>query len=146
MAVTPVAFHCFWKDLGLAKHNFSSHTIKAFLTNTAPTASTDNEVADLTQISDAGGYTSAGFAVTVTSWDQTSGVAKLVLADTTLTATGAAIGPWRYVVLANTTTSGSPLICYLDKGASVTTGDGDPIILDFDGSNGALQLGTGTIT
>ena len=52
------------KDLVDAKHNFSSHTFKVMLTNTAPTAANAIK-ADITEISAGNGYTAGGNACSV---------------------------------------------------------------------------------
>lgn len=140
---TYTKFQDFVEQLGKAVHNFSSHTFKAALTNSAPSAA-NTQLSDITQISTAGGYTSGaggGFAVTMT-WSETSGTAKLVGADTTFTASGASVGPFRYVVIYNdsATSPVDALICYFDYGSSVTLADTETFTLDFDGTNGLFTL------
>jgi hypothetical protein len=67
-------FNDFVEQLGKSVHNFSSHTFKAVFTNSAPAAA-NTILADITQISASGGYTTGGFAVTH-AWGETSGTAK----------------------------------------------------------------------
>ena len=61
---TLVKFQDFAEQLGKGIHDLSADTIKVFLTNTAPNASTNDELADITQIA----YTniSGGVAPTIT--------------------------------------------------------------------------------
>jgi len=135
-----VKFHQFVKDLGLGVHNFSSHTLKVMLTNTAPSQS--NAVkADITEISAGNGYTAGGIAVTVSSWDQSSGTGKLVLADATWTATGT-MATFRYVVLYNDspTSPADPLIAYWDYGSAVTLLLGETFTWDADPTTGVFTV------
>ena len=141
MPSTLTKFNAFVENLAEGVHNLQSHTIKAMLTNTAPTAANALK-SDITEISAGNGYTAGGATITVTSSAQTSGTYKLVLADATITAAGGSIGPFRYAVLYNDTPTSplKPLIGYLDYGSSITLLDGEPLTLDFDPSAGALTL------
>ena len=132
-----VKFDCFVEDLAEKVHNLGSDQLVVALTNTAPTPATDDELVDITEIS----YTYCSSRnITTSSSSQTSGTYKLVLDDLTLTASGGAVGPFRYVVIYNDTATNDELIGYYDKGESITLQDGEDIDLDFDGSNGVLQL------
>jgi hypothetical protein len=136
-------FNDFTEQLCRAKHDFGSHVFKAVFTNSAPSAS-NTVLADITQIGTGGGYTAGaggGFAVTM-SISETSGVTKVVGTDTTFTASGGSVGPFRYVVLYNDTQT-SPadaLVCYFDYGTSVTLADTETYTLDYDNTNGLFQL------
>jgi hypothetical protein len=134
-------FNQFVEDLAKKIHNLNSDALKVALTNTAPSAS--NAVfADITEITAQNGYTAGGAAATFTSGAQSSGTYKLVLADTTITASGGSFGPFRYVVLYNSTPSSplKPLIGYYDYGAAITITSGNSFTVDFDGANGVLTL------
>lgn len=137
-------FQDFVEQLGKGVHNFSSHTLKAAFTNTAPVA-TNTILADITQISTAGGYTAGaggGVALDGVTWSETSGTAKLVITDEVFTASGASVGPLRYIVLYNdsATSPADALIGWYDYGSSITLADGDSLTIDFDGTNGVLTL------
>lgn len=122
--------------LGKGVHDFSTHTLKVALTNTAPSQS-NTQLSDITQIS----YTNlSSRTLTTTSWSQTSGVAKLVLADLALTASGGSVAAFRYIVIYNDTATNDELIGWYDKGSSITLADGDQLNIDFDGTNGVLQI------
>jgi len=129
-------FQPFVEAVAEKKHNLGSDTLKVALTNTAPTA--DNDVlTDITEID----YTyCSDRALTVSSSSQTSGTYKLVVADKTISASGGAVGPFRYVVIYNDTATNDDLICWFDYGSSITLADGESIVLDFDDSNGLLTI------
>jgi hypothetical protein len=122
--------------LGQKKHNLGSDSLKLALSNTAP-GGTEAVLADLTEIA----YTNLSTrAVTTTSWTQSGGTAKLVCVDNTLTASGGAVAGFRYVWLYNDTATNKELIGYWDRGSTLTLQDGDSVLIDFDGTNGVLQL------
>lgn len=119
-------------------HNLGADTLKVALTNTAP-VNTNTVLANITQIANGNGYTTGGATVTTSSSSQTSGTYKLVLADVVFTATGA-MGPFRYAVLYNSTATNSELIAWWDYGSSFTLASGETFTVDFDATNGVLQL------
>lgn len=125
-------FNQFVEDLAKGVHNLSTGQLKVALTDTAPVAA-NSVYADLTSplaTTNLSGATP--FNVTTTSAEQTSGTLSLVLADLTLTATGA-VGPFRYVVLYNDTPTSpaDPLIGWYDYGSSVTMANTETFLIDF---------------
>lgn len=135
-----VKFNSFVEALAEGAHNLGSNQLKVALTNTAPTAATDDEYADLVSPIAATNLSGATpFNVTTSTSAQTSGTYKLVCADLVLTATGA-VGPFRYVVLYDDTSTGDKLIAYWDRGSSVTMANTDTFTIDFDGAGGVLTL------
>lgn len=134
-------FQAFVEHVAEKVHNLGADTLKVMLTNSAPVA-TNSVKADLTEISAGNGYTAGGNTVTISSSAQTSGTYKLVLADTTFTASGGSIGPFRYAVLYNDTPTSpaDPLIGWYDYGSAVTLASGETLTVDFDGTNGVLTL------
>jgi hypothetical protein len=128
---TYTKFNAFVADRAHKKHNLSSDQLKVFLTNSAPSA-TNGVLADITEIS----YTNLSSRdITTSSSGQTSGTYKLVLADLTLTASGA-VGPFRYVGVYNDTATNKELISFVDHGSEITMTSGDTYVVDFDGTNG----------
>ena len=122
-------FQCFVEDLAEKKHNLSSDALKVAFSNAsnAPSASADVKLADITTIT----ATNLGdVTLTVSSSSQTSGTYKLVVADKTLTATGA-VPAFRYVIIYNDTAANDELICWYDYGTEVTLASGDTFKLDF---------------
>jgi len=117
-------------------HNLGSDTLKVALTNSAP-AATNTVLANITEIA----YTNlSARTLTTSSSSQTSGTYKLVLADLVLTASGGNVAAFRYVVIYNDTASNDELIGWYDYGSSLTLLDGDSLTIDFDATNGFLQL------
>jgi hypothetical protein len=107
-------------------HDFSSDTVKAYLTNATPDSS-DAVKTDVAEISAGNGYTAGGVALTVTSSTQTGGTYSVAV-DTTpivLTASGGSIGPFRYLVSYNDTAASDNLISYYDYGSAITVADGE---------------------
>ena len=128
-------FNPFVEAVAEKVHNLGSDQITVALTNTAPTAS-NAVLADITEIS----YTNLSSRnITTTSSSQTSGTYKLVLADIVLTASGS-VGPFRYVVLYNSTAASGNLIGYYDYGSSISLASGDTFTVDFDATNGVLTI------
>jgi hypothetical protein len=128
-------FNAFVEALAEKVHNLGSDQLTVALTNTLPTAS-NSVLADISQIS----YTNLSSRnITTTSSSQTSGLYKLILTDLTLTATGA-VGPFRYVVIYNSTAASGNLIAWFDYGSSISLANGDTLTIDFDPSTGILQL------
>lgn len=133
-------FQQFVEDLSKGVHNLLTGALTVALTAAvnAP-VNTNTVLANLTQIS----YTNLSARVlTVSSCLQTSGTLKLVIADLTLTAGGGAVATFRYVVIYNDTPTSpaDPLICWFDYGSNVTLADGETFVLDFDGTNGLIQI------
>tara|TARA_R110000803_G_scaffold121692_2_gene189806 strand:- start:4915 stop:5352 length:438 start_codon:yes stop_codon:yes gene_type:complete len=131
-----------------AVHNMDleSDQIVIALSNTAPGSETPNPATDgngvlanVTQVA----YTNLSSRnVTTTSSTQTGGTYKLVLSDITLTSSGGASGPFRYVYIFNDTSTApaDPLIGYYDYGSSLTLNDGDSLTVDFSAANGVIQI------
>jgi len=118
------------------KHDLGSDTLMVALTNTAP-AATDSVLTDIVEIA----YTNCSSrAITTSSSSQSSGDYKLVLSDLTLSASGGTVGPFQYVVVYNDTATNGELLGYYDYGTAITLNDGDDFKIDFDGTNGFLQM------
>lgn len=129
-------FNAFVADISNKVHNLGSDQLKVALTNSAPVA-TNTVLANITEIA----YTFCSTRnLSLTSSSQSSGTYKLILADLTLTASGGSVGPFRYIVIYNSTASGSPLICWYDYGSTLTLADTDTLLLDLDNVNGLLQI------
>jgi len=134
-------YYVFVEALAEKTHNLGSDTLKVALTNTAPTVATDTvwNTTVAPAPAAANGYTAGGNTITTTSSAQTTGTYKLVLADSVFTASGGSIGPFRYVILYNST-AGNAVIGYYDYGSSITLADTETFTVDFDATNGVLTL------
>ena len=136
-------FQDYAEQLNKGVHNWSTHTFKAALTNSAPVA-TNTVLADITQISTGGGYTAGaggGLALDTVTLSEATGTAKVTIADEVFTASGS-VGPFRYVPYYNDTAT-SPadaLVCWFDYGSSVTLATAEVFTLDHDATNGLWQL------
>lgn len=131
-------FYCFVEDLAEKVHNLGADTLKVMLTNSAPTTSNTVKT-DITEIAAGNGYTAGGHTTSASSSAQTSGTYKLVVSDVVITASGA-IGPFRYAVLYNDTSTSDSLIGYADYGSSISLASGETFTIDFDATNGLLQI------
>ena len=122
----------FTEDMGKGVHVFGTHQLKVALTNTAPTAANATYAALTSPLATTNLSGGTPFNVTTTSYTQSAGVASLVLADLTLTATGA-VGPFRYVALYNDTPTSpaDPLIGWYDYGSSVTMANTETFTINF---------------
>ncbi len=115
----------FTLDLGSGIHDFTTHTLKIALTNTLPVA-THTTLSQVGEIAAGNGYTAGGNTLSTVTFTQTGGVATLDAANSTFTASGGSIGPFRYVVLYNdtpTTPKADPVIGYYDYGSAITLAD-----------------------
>lgn len=139
-------FQIFPEDLAEKIHNLGADTLKVALSNSAPSA-TNTILANITQIANGNGYTTGGTAATISASAQSSGTYKLTLADVVFTASGGSMGTFQYAVLYNDTpTSNSqganadPLIGWWNNGSTITLASGESTTIDFDGTNGVLQI------
>lgn len=134
------------KYLGDGTIDLDSHSIKAALTNTAPSQGSNTVLADITQIASSGGYTTGGLALTVT-WTETGSGTGIwtfnVSANPAWTASGGSIATHRYmVVYDDTSTSPAPidaLIGYVDRGSSDIISSGNTRTWSV-GANGLFQM------
>lgn len=130
-------FNSFVEAIAEKVHNLGSDTLTvALTTNANAPVATNSQLSNLTQIS----YTNlSARAITTSSSSQSSGTYKLVLTDLVLTASGA-VATFRWVVIYNDTATNDELICYFDYGSDLTLANGETFTIDFDGTNGLLQI------
>ena len=128
-------FNSFVEALAEKVHNLGSDQLVIALSNTAPVA-TNTILTDIVEVA----YTNLSTRnVTTSSSAQTAGTYKLVLADLTLTASGT-VATFRYIVLYNNTATNKELIGWADYGTSITMGNLETFVIDFDQAGGALTL------
>lgn len=111
--------------------NADTDVVKAYLSNTAPSASLDLLKADLAEITNQNGYTAPVDVQNAAT--QTTNTITVTATDITITATGA-VGPFQYVVLYNDTAASDPLIGWYDYGSAVTLANGETFVIDFGAS------------
>jgi hypothetical protein len=115
-------------------HNFTAagHTFKAVIHTDAPQSS-DDELADLTQITGTG-YTSGGEDIQ-NDFSESGGTGTATAVDVTWTASAA---DWnssaRYVSVYNDTSTGDKLWNYWDYGSTFALGNGETFTLDYGAS------------
>jgi hypothetical protein len=128
-------FNDFSEQLANGVQNFATDVYKVALSNTAPVA-TNTILSDITQISAGNGYTSGGSTTTITLAEVT-GTTTVSGTQVVFTASGGSIGPFRYVVLYNDTTSSpsKPLVAWWDYGSSITLADGETFTIKFSNTN-----------
>jgi hypothetical protein len=131
--------NAFVADVANKVHNLGADTLKVMLTNTAPTA-TNAVKTDITEIAAGNGYSAGGGAAALVSSAQSGGTYTLKLTNVTFAASGGSIGPFRYCVLYNATPASGNVIGWYDYGTSLTITSGNSFQVQFDGTNGVLQL------
>jgi hypothetical protein len=132
-------FNAFVADVANKVHNLGSDTLKVMLSNVAPVAG--NAVkADITEIGAGNGYSAGGTAITITPSTQSAGLYKLVGNNVTFTASGGSIAAFRYAVVYNSTPGAGNLIGWYDYGAALTITSGNSFTVQFDATNGILNL------
>lgn len=128
-------FNSFVEAIAEKVHNLGSDSLMIALSNSAPSAS-NTVLANITEIA----YTNlSSRTLTVASSTQTSGTYKLVINDLVLTASGA-VATFQYIIIYNNTATNKELIGYYNNGSAVTLANTDTFTIDFDGTNGVLQL------
>jgi hypothetical protein len=135
-----------WVDNMVEDVDLASDVMTVALSNTAPASETSDPTADgngvLANVTEVAYTFCSSRVITTTSSSQTGGTYELILVDLTLSASGGAVGPFRYAYIYDdtVTTPADPLICYYDYGSSITLNDGEDLLIDFDGTNGLFQL------
>lgn len=129
----------FAEDMPEKVHNLGADALTiALTTNANAPIATNSILGNLTQIA----YTNLSSRVlSISTSAQTTGTYKLVLADLVLTASGA-VATFRWADMYNDTPTSpaDPLISYWDYGSDVTLANLETFTLDFDATNGVLQI------
>lgn len=118
----------------------TTDTFKAVIHTDAPTVATDDQLADLTQISGANGYTTGGEDIQNDS-TRSGGTVTMTAVDVVWTASGGNLGnstTGRYVSIYDDTAAGDELQCAYDYGATFTVAAGETFTLDFGASLATL--------
>lgn len=110
----------------------TTDTFKAVIHSDAPTVATDDELADLTQITGTG-YTAGGEDIQNDA-TRSGGTVTMTAVDVVWTATAADWVAGRYVSIHDDTSVTDKLMCSYDYGANFTVGNGETFTLDFGAS------------
>ena len=134
---TYTKFQSFVEAVAEKVHNLGSDTLTvALTTNANAPVNTNTILVNLTEIA----YTDCSTRVITTSTSaQTAGTYKLVMTDLTLTSSGT-VGPFQWVIIYNDTATNDELIAYFDYGSEITLNNTETFLLDFDPTNGLLQI------
>lgn len=132
-------FNTFLLALGEKKHNLASDSFVLGLCAAANAPVAGNSVlANLTPIA----YTNiSSRALTTTSWTQSSGTSKLIIADKTLTVSGGPAAAWRYGFIYNDTAANDELVGFWDRGSEIPLADGEQYTFNFDDAGGLFTIG-----
>jgi hypothetical protein len=121
----------------------NADTFKAVLTNSAPVASTGNDLTDITQISGTNGYTTGGVTLSGVAWTEPStGTFQWTSSAFSWTASGGTMGTFQYVVIYDdtaTTPVADVLVGYVDYGTTVSLTDGNTFTVT-PGANGIFRV------
>lgn len=121
--------------VGLKRDNLSTDTIKAALSNTAPTKAGTQVLADITQIAATGGY--AVVTLGSVAWAETgagTGIWQFTSAAFSWTASGADFATARYVVIYDDTSTNKDVIGYVDYGTTFVVTNGSSFTVTPGGS------------
>ncbi len=114
----------------------TTDTIKAALCSDAPNTTTDNGIADTTQVANGGGYTTGGEDTQNDSTRTTTTVTETAVDIVWTGTTG--FGPFQYVVRYDDTAASDQLINYWDYASSISVGAAETFTLDFGASVSTL--------
>ena len=134
-------YNFFVDEVAKAGHNMATAVFKCALTNTAPTPLTDTvwNTTVYPAPAAANNYTSGGNTLTTSSATTSTYIFKLVIADSVFTATAGGIGPFRYAIIYNSSAT-NKVVGYYDYGSSISLADTETFTVDFDPTNGMIQL------
>ena len=112
-------FNDFAEQIGLKKINLDTDVLKVFLTNATPVA-TDTIFGTPAEITAGNGYPAGGTDAQGVWTETPAGTGSLTCTDIVWTAAGGTIGPFRYAVLYDDTSTAKHLIGWWDYGSAVT--------------------------
>ena len=118
---TGTKFNQFVEDMGSGVMNLASDTIKVMLTNTLPVV-TNHVYSDIsgTELANGNGYSTGGGSLSGVSYTNSGGLSTLTANAFTWTSGAGNMGPFRYVVMYDSTPGTKTLIGWWDYGSSVT--------------------------
>lgn len=114
----------------------TTDTFKIAIHSDAPTAATDDELADLTQVTGTG-YTAGGEDIQNDA-TRSGGTVTMTAVDVVWTASAADWGAARYFAIHDDTSTTDILMVDYDYGSNFTLGNGETMTSDFGASLGAF--------
>ena len=153
-------FNQFVGDLGAKVINLNADNLFILLTNTAPNAAdtlvdtttttcTVKSTSNAAEIAAGNGYTKKGAQIASNAYSQSSGTGSLTGNAVLYTASGGAIGPFRYAVIfddSSGTTSTRSVVGWWDLGSAITLNDGQALKIGKDTSGNNWDSGTPILT
>ncbi|MGE0366928.1 MAG: hypothetical protein AB7Q00_14470 [Phycisphaerales bacterium] len=128
-------------NVGSGAIDLDTHTFKAVLSNTAPDAQ-DNQLSDITQIANGGGYATGGVTITGITWTEVgapSGEWRFDSDEFEWTGSGGGFGPFQYVYLYSDTSTGDLGVGWYDFGSPISI-PADGIFRVVPGANGHIEF------
>ena len=124
----------FVADLANGSHNLATNQLAVALTDTAPTSASTSFAGEIAYTNFVGTHPNY---ITTTSSTQTAGLYKLLVGVIVMTASGT-VPQFRYIGIKNVTTS--KVIGWFDAGVEINLTVGQQLDLNFDLTNGLLQI------
>jgi hypothetical protein len=118
----------------------TTDTFKAVIHTDAPTAATDDDLADLTQIGGSNGYTTGGEDIQNDA-TRSGATVTMTAVDVVWTASAGNLGAsttGRYISIYDDTHASDALMASFDYGSTFTVASGETLTLDFGASLATL--------
>lgn len=131
-------FEVLTEDLASGVHDFSTDTIRAYLSNVAPNLATHTVKADIAEVATGNGYT--GAVDTLNTLTRTGATTTITGTNIEITAAGGALAQFRYAILFNDDTVSDRLIGAWDYGEAIIVGDGEKFRIEFPSQQLVLRL------
>lgn len=126
-------------NVGSGDIDLDTDTFKAVLSNTAIDAE-DNQLSDVTQIANGGGYTTGGVTLTGVTWTEPStGIWRFDSDDFEWVGTSGGFGPSQYVYIYSDSSTDDLGVGWYDFGSEVTIPE-DGIFRVVPGINGHIEF------
>lgn len=148
-------FNATCQDFARAIYNLSTTTvIKTLLTNTVPTSSWRSSTDITGELATGNGYSTGGSSVAIASAFNGAGNSSIYIllqnAALVFTAGPGSVGPFRYALIAASTTvasstvggaaTGYGILGWYDYGSAITLNNTETFTLTWDVSSGILQI------
>ena len=138
MTIAYNKFNDFTEQLMRGVHDWDAHVFRVALTNTAPSATDASWLPGTTAPppAAANGYPAGGIVTTI-SIAETAGTTTIQGTQAVFTAAGGTIGPFRYIILYNDTSSSPADACiaWWDYGSSQTINDTESFTFQFNSAS-----------